>query len=72
MKAFEFQTSLCSPNTLPIPSEVASQLQAEQTVRVLLLVSEGDEDADWARLTSEQFLEGYHPDDSAYDQLQAR
>jgi len=71
MKAFEFETSLTSPNTLSIPPEIGAQLSSDQRVRVLLLVSDADEDEDedWARLTTEQFLKGYDDSDAIYDNL---
>lgn len=71
MKAFEFQTCVNPDGTLSLPAEIASQLQ-ERSVRVLVLVKEADEDADWAALTTQQFLKGYGTEDAAYDHLPAR
>jgi hypothetical protein len=72
MKAFEFSAQVTSQETLQIPPEVASQLREGQPVRVLLLVGEAEEDADWARLTAEQFLRGYDDGDAIYDNLPGR
>ncbi len=72
MKAFEFVSHLTPQDTLTVPAEVAAQLAPRQEVRVLLLVSETDEDAEWARLTGEQFLQGYDDGDARYDHLSTR
>ena len=69
MKALEFQTCLNPDQTLPVPSEVAQQVPPGQAVRVILLISESREDQDWARLTAEQFVQGYGEDDAIYDKL---
>jgi hypothetical protein len=69
MKAFEFQTQVNQNGTLPVPPEVADQLPHEQPVRVILLVPDADEAADWARLTAEEFLKGYADSDAVYDDL---
>lgn len=72
MKAFEFQASLNANQTLPVPQEVAAQLQSQQAVHVILLVPESPEDAAWQELTTEQFLKGYAESDAIYDQLSTR
>ncbi|MBI1742512.1 hypothetical protein HYR54_05525 [Candidatus Acetothermia bacterium] len=69
MKALEFQTRLNPDRTLTVPSEVAQEVPAGQSVRVILLISESREDQDWARLTAEQFVQGYSEDDAIYDKL---
>ena len=72
MKAFEFSTNLNSPNSLEIPSHVAAQLHRDQEVRVVLLIGEAPEDAEWATLTSAQFFDGYSSSDAIYDELPGR
>lgn len=73
MKALEFGTHINPDNTLTVPPEVAAQVQPGQAVRILLLVAEPDEeDADWKRLTAEQFFNGYAESDAIYDQLSSR
>jgi hypothetical protein len=71
MKAFEFRGCLQADGTMRVPSEIAAQMHLEQAVRVILLIPEGDENADWAALTAEQFLKGYAEGDAIYDQLSA-
>ena len=72
MKTLEFRASLNPDRTLTVPPELAAQLRPEQPVRVILLVSDADEDGAWARLTAEQFLTGYADGDAIYDELPAR
>lgn len=69
MKAFEFQTTLTSEPVLTIPPELRNELKDGVLVRVILLLPETTENAAWARLTTEQFLQGYVERDSIYDQL---
>jgi hypothetical protein len=70
MTALEFQTSLAPDGTLKVPKEVASQLEDVSSFRVLVLVSdEQEEDADWRRLGIEQFLKDDVETDSIYDDL---
>ena len=70
MTALEFQGSLAADGTLKVPKEVASQLEAVPSFRVLVLVSEdAEEEAAWRRLGVEQFLKDDAPSDSIYDDL---
>jgi len=71
MKALEFQTRINPDHTLPLPPEIAMQIQHEQPVRVILLIPESIDDQDWAHLTAEQFLKGYSDSDAIYDKLSA-
>jgi hypothetical protein len=68
MKAVEFQARVRPDGSLAVPPEVVGQLPPGEPVRVLLL-PEPDEEADWARLTAEQFFKGYADSDAAYDDL---
>jgi len=54
---------------LMLPPEIKTELKAGVAVRVILLLPETTEHADWARLTAEQFLQGYSERDSVYDNL---
>ena len=69
MKAFEFQTKLNSNQTLELPADLKAELSPGSNVRVILLISEPNEQADWARLTTEQFANGYAERDRVYDKL---
>lgn len=66
MKAYTFQATLNQNGTLKVPDDVIDQLGDVAEVRVVVEVPE-DDDADWQRLTTEQFFRGYADSDSIYD-----
>ena len=71
MKAYEVPMKVMDEGRLQMPSDLAETLRPGQTVRVIVLVSEPeDEDAAWARLTEEEFLAGYAESDGIYDKLE--
>lgn len=72
MKALEFKAQVTPDCTLSVPSSVASEVPSGQTVRVLLLIPDSTEDADWERLGVTEFLKGYAESDAIYDQLSGR
>ena len=72
MKAIEFSASVSREGMLEIPTSLRDQICLDQPVRVLLLLPESGEAADWARLTAEKFLQGYDASDAIYDELHAR
>jgi hypothetical protein len=72
MKALEFEARVNPDHTLLLPSSVASEVPPGQTVRVLLLIQEAAEDADWERFGVTEFAEGYADSDAIYDQLSGR
>ncbi len=69
MKAYEFPVKVSPEGRLDLPDSVLELLPRDQMVRVIILLPESDdsEDADWERLTAEQFLAGYDEADSVYD-----
>jgi hypothetical protein len=69
MPTWQFDSQLNPNQTVSIPPEVASQLDPDSPVHVVLMTSAGSEDAVWQRLTTEQFLQGYGPGDEIYDNL---
>ena len=69
MPVWEFQSHLTPNKTIAVPQDVASQLQPSESVRVVLVTGENGDDADWKRMTAEQFLKGYASSDDIYDQL---
>jgi hypothetical protein len=69
MNQFEFQSCVNEDSTVSLPAEIAAQLTPTQTVHVLLLVPGPDEDVQWSKLTTEQFLAGYAESDAIYDEL---
>lgn len=69
MKAVEFTSEVSDRGQLQVPLEVARRLPQTGKVRVIVLFPSDDaHDADWARLTAEQFLAGYAPGDAMYDE----
>jgi hypothetical protein len=69
MKTLECTAEVKEDNTLSIPSEIAEQLRGTASVRVVILLPDLDEDADWKRLGMEQFFKGYAESDAIYDEL---
>ncbi len=69
MKAIEFQSQLNSDQTLTIPPAMRGALPIGQTVRVLILVPEGEPDQEWEMLAAEEFGQGYVDTDAIYDQF---
>ena len=71
MKTLEFQATLGADRSLKVPIEIASQIPGQGCVRVIVIVPDDDEDQEWSQLTVQQFLDGYAPGDSIYDELPA-
>jgi hypothetical protein len=71
MRVLEFETQLNPDHTLTVPPGVAQQIEGEEPLRVVLLVPDAAEDRSWAKLTAQQFLDGYSEGDAIYDQLSA-
>jgi len=72
MKALEFEAQVNPDHTLAIPTSIAAEIPSGKPVRILILVPDSSEDAEWERLTAEQFLKGYADSDAIYDQLSGR
>ncbi|NJL47775.1 MAG: hypothetical protein HC929_10205 [Leptolyngbyaceae cyanobacterium SM2_5_2] len=72
MKAYEFPAQITSDGQLRLPEAALSQLNAEQVVRVIVLIPEttdSSEEQVWSMLAAEQFLAGYSAEDALYDTL---
>lgn len=72
MKAYEFPTKLKSDGKLELPDKILKLIPSDQTVRVIILVSEAtdiEELMAWNKITAEQFLAGYNEADSIYDRI---
>ena len=72
MKAVEFQSQLSADQTLAVPPGVAESVPVGRPIRVLLLISEADEEVEWEQMAATDFGEGYAASDAIYDQLSAR
>lgn len=71
MTTIEFWSRLNPDRTLEVPPEVASRIQGDEPVRVVVVVPDGD-DQEWRDLAAEQFFGGYDAADGLYDDLPAR
>jgi hypothetical protein len=72
MKTLEFEAAVNPDSTVTLPPEIAAQVPGDHPVRVILVVEEQDDGADWKRAAAEQFLNGYDEGDAIYDQLPPR
>ncbi len=69
LQAVEFESTVNAECELRIPNEMVAGLPRSQKVRAILLFPIfGNADNEWSRLTATQFLDGYAPSDSIYDQ----
>lgn len=69
MQAIEFSTEIKPDYTIEVPEAYAALLQAQQKVRIIILLEEDEEQDLWNKMTTEQFLEGFAEEDSVYDKL---
>ena len=69
MSTWQFDAQINPDDTLRVPPDVAAQLLKNMPVHVVLIAADSEDEADWRRLATEQFLEGYAPGDDIYDQL---
>jgi len=68
MATLEFWARIKPDRTLDVPPDVADQLHADEPVRVIVIVPNGDEPS-WSDLTTDQFLRGYNAGDAIYDDV---
>ena len=55
-----------------MPESLLKKLTAGQQVRLILILEDGaseSSEADWRRVTEDEFLKGYSPADAIYDTL---
>ena len=72
MKAYDIPVKVTSEGELDIPPALAELLPRDQTIRIIILISEhtdSEEQAAWSRLTAEQFQAGYSEADAIYDSM---
>jgi hypothetical protein len=69
MKAIEFKSHLNTDETLSVPPNIVPLLPKEESIRVLVLMEDSEDDADWSRFTAMEFLKGYGESDAIYDDL---
>lgn len=72
MKAYEVAVKVTREGELLLPEPLRDALPRDQVVRMIILVPEpmeSEDDAGWARVTTEQFLAGYSGGDAVYDRI---
>jgi hypothetical protein len=72
MKAYEFPSQVTADGKLTLPEAVLANLSNQQSVKVIMLVNEETEDqeqTEWSQFAAAQFLAGYSPSDSIYDEV---
>ena len=62
MRAIEFEASVNGQGMIAVPEEYKASLPGK--IKVIVLYEEEDE---WKRLATEQFLKGYDEGDAIYD-----
>ncbi|MGH7816248.1 MAG: hypothetical protein ACREOR_02565 [Candidatus Binatia bacterium] len=67
MKAVEFETELSGKHDLHIPRDAAAQLPKAGKARVIVLVEEDGDDAQWRKAAYERFMSEDSPEDAVYD-----
>ncbi len=69
MNAVEFTTELSDKPVLTIPSEIAAQLPKVGKARVIVIMNETADDAEWQAAAYEQFLRDDSSEDDVYEAL---
>ncbi len=69
MKAVEFESTVDSGGQIAVPSEIASEIPAGETLRVVVMWEPSDFDLVWRAAGRRQFEAAYSPDDAVYEQL---
>ena len=79
MKTYEFPATVTAEGNLELPDTLVKLLPANETVRVIVVVSEApayerdlppdEEDELWQRINAEQLLKQYNEADAIYDTL---
>jgi len=70
MKSVEFETEL-TDNTIHIPESFQEELSLskDKHVRVIVLIDNSDDEAEFRNVLNNQFLKGYDESDAVYDNL---
>jgi hypothetical protein len=72
MATIEFWARVGADHTLAVPPEIATQIQGDEQVRVVVVLPESEEERGWNDLVADQFLQGYDGSDDIYDDLPSR
>lgn len=79
MRTYEFPATVTAEGNLELPDKLVKLLPANETVRVIVVLSESpayerdlppdEEDELWQRINAEQLLKHYNEADAIYDTL---
>jgi len=71
MRAYELPVKVTPEGELDIPPAFLRSLPRGEVVRLIVLVSEADQEEQdaWARMTADEFLAGYDEADAVYDKV---
>jgi hypothetical protein len=67
MRPIEFETELQGRAFLTVPKEAAARLPKSGHAKVIVVVREDAEDAQWRKAAYEQFMKEDSVEDSVYD-----
>ncbi|MEN6467729.1 MAG: hypothetical protein ABFD45_02090 [Smithella sp.] len=67
MKAYEYLAEVLPDGHLSMPENIKKVLKPDSRLRVILMLE--DEEAQWNKMATNQFLKGYADKDAAYDNL---
>jgi predicted nucleotidyltransferase len=67
MKAYEYLAEVLPDGHLSMPESIKKVLKPDSRLRVILMLE--DEEAQWNKMATNQFLKGYADKDAAYDNL---
>lgn len=71
MRTVQFDADLTAKGVVAIPPDLASELSLPARARVIVIVGDEEDEADWRALSYEQFLRSYSEEDSIYDDYDA-
>jgi hypothetical protein len=73
MKTFEFHAPVAPNGTVAVPADIASQVPANQPVRVVLVIEDDrEEELDWIRMGMENFFKEDDPGDALHNDVPTR
>jgi hypothetical protein len=67
METYEYIAEILADGHLSVPEQIREKLREKTRVKVVLLI--GDEEADWNKFVTSEFLRGYSEKDAIYDVL---
>ena len=69
MNTADFNTELTPDGRIALPPEIASQVPAGETIRVMIHWGDNADEAAWRAAGRRRFESAYADDDSIYEQL---